>query len=229
MKKLIAILLCIAICLSFVGCQKSGKQEEKPTEQQTEKPTEQQTEKPTEKPTENATEKSREALEKVLNKEASFTFKSLVFDEVTEENLEKFRFVTEYSVNNAFLPVIYSYVDFDSDGVEELLVAEMGLHFYLILRYDNGKVNGYILERLSAQEIKTDGSFVVSWHKGPESVNRVRFDGLECELTELACKAETENTYALNGKTATKEIVESYFADWKSSGEKITWTSIKQK
>ena len=217
MKKLIAILLCIAICLSFVGCQKPEKQEEKPTEQQTEKPTE------------NATEKSREALEKVLNKEASFTFKSLVFDEVTEENLEKFRFITEYSVNNAFLPVVYSYVDFDSDGVEELLVAEMGLHFYLILRYDNGKVNGYILERLSAQEIKTDGSFVVSWHKGPESVNRVQFDGLECELTELACKDETENTYTLNGKTATKEIVESYFADWKSSGEKITWTNIKQK
>lgn len=217
MKKLIAILLCIAICLSFVGCQKPEKQEEKPTEQQTEKPTE------------NATEKSREALEKVLNKEASFTFKSLVFDEVTEENLEKFRFVTEYSVNNTFLPVVYSYVDFDSDGVEELLVAEMGLHFYLILRYDNGKVNGYILERLSAQEIKTDGSFVVSWHKGPESVNRVQFDGLECKLTELACKDETENIYTLKGKNATKEIVESYFADWKSSGEKITWTSIKQK
>ena len=213
MKKLIAVLLCIAICLSFAGCQKPGKQEEKPTEQQTEKPT----------------ENPREALEKVLNKEASFTFKSLVFDEVTEENLEKFRFVTEYSVNNAFLPVIYSYVDFDSDGVEELLIAEMGLHFYLILRYDNGKVNGYILERLSAQEIKTDGSFVVSWHKGPESVNRVRFDGLECELTELACKDETENTYTLKGKTATKEIVESFFADWKSSGEKITWTNIKQK
>ena len=209
MKKLIAILLCIAICLSFVGCQKPEKQEENPTEQPTENP--------------------REVLEKVLNKEASFTFKSLVFDEVTEENLEKFRFITEYSVNNAFLPVVYSYVDFDSDGVEELLIAEMGLHFYLILRYDNGKVNGYILERLSAQEIKTDGSFVVSWHKGPESVNRVQFDGLECELTEFACKDDTENTYTLNGKTATKEVVESYFADWKSSGEKITWTNIKQK
>ena len=216
MKKLIAILLCIAICLSFVGCQKPGKQEEKPTEKQTEKPLETPTENP------------REVLEKVLNKEASFTFKSLVFDEVTEENLEKFRFVTEYSVHNAFLPVIYSYVDFDSDGVEELLVAEMGLHFYLILRYDNGKVNGYILERLSAQEIKTDGSFVVSWHKGPESVNRVQFDGLECELTELACKDETENIYTLKGKTATKETVESYIADWKSNGTKISWTTIKQ-
>jgi hypothetical protein len=216
MKKLIAILLCIAICLSFVGCQKPEKQEEKPTEQQTEKPTE------------NATEKSREALEKVLNKEASFTYK-WTFGTVTEQSLEKFTFNTESVALETFSPVAYSYVDFDSDGVEELLVAEMGLHFYLILRYDNGKVNGYILERLSAQEIKTDGSFVVSWHKGPESVNRVQFDGLECKLTELACKDETENIYTLKEKTATKETVESYFAGWKSSGEKITWIKIKQK
>jgi len=208
MKKLIAILLCLAICLSFAGCKKSEKQEEKPIEQQTENP--------------------REALEKVLNKEASFTYK-WTFGTVTEQNLEKFTFNTEGVALYAFLPVAYTYVDFDSDGVEELLVSDMGLHFFLILRYDNGKVNGYILERLSAQNIKTDGSFVISWYKGPESVNRIQFDGVEYELTELACKDETENTYELNGKAATKAEVESYIADWKSSGTNITWTNIKQK
>lgn len=214
MKKLIALLLCLVICLSFAGCQKPETQGEKPTKQ-TEKPAE-----PTENP--------REALEKVLNKEANFTYKCLVFGKVTEENLEKFRFNTEGAALNPFRPVAYSYVDFDSDGVEELLVSDTMLHFYLILRYDNGKVNGYILERLSAQNIKIDGSFVISWHKGPESVNRIQFDGLECKLTELACKDDTENTYALNGKIATKAEAESYIADWKSSGAQIIWTTIKQ-
>lgn len=207
MKKLIAILLCLAICLSFAGCQKPEKQEEKPTEQ---------------------TENPREVLEKVLNKEENFTYKSLVFDKVTEENLEKFRFDTEGVALYAFLPVAYTYVDFDSDGAEELLVSDVGLHFFLILRCDNGKVNGYMLEQLSAQNIKTDGSFVISWNKGPETVNRIKFDGVECELTELACKDDTQNTYELNGKTAAKAEVESYIADWKSSGTNITWTYIKQ-
>lgn len=204
MKKLIAILLCLAICLSFAGCQKPEKQEEKPTEN------------------------PREVLEKVLNKEENFTYKSLVFDKVTEENLEKFRFDTEGVALYPFVPVAYTYVDFDSDGAEELLVSDIGLHFCLILRCDNGKVNGYMLEQISAQNIKTDGSFAISWYKGPETVNRIKFDGVECELTELACKDDTQNTYELNGKTAAKAEVESYIADWKSSGTNITWTHIKQ-
>ena len=212
MKKLLAVLVCLGICLAFAGCQKPDKDVGNPTEQ-------------TEKPTENPSE----ALEKVLNKKASFTYKCLVFDKVTEENLEKFTFNTEGAALNPFRPIAYTYVDLDSDGVEELLVSDMGLHYYLILRYDNGKVNGYILERISPQEIKTDGSFVICWNNGPESVDRIWFDGLDYALTELACKDDGENTYALNGKLATKETVESYFADWKNSGEKITWTNIQQK
>ena len=98
MKKLFAIFLCVVICLSFVGCKPSEKESEV-AKQETEVPT-QETEAPKQEP-----EKAKEMLQKVLNREQTFSFKSLVFDKITEEDLDRFSFPSE---GNAIKPSVTS-------------------------------------------------------------------------------------------------------------------------
>lgn len=171
-------------------------------------------------------QKTKEILEKVLNKEQNFSYKCLVFDKVTEENLKNFRFHTEYSALNSFVPKGYLYVDFDSDGIEELLIVDAYLKFFLILRCDNGNVNGYMLENLNLQGIKTDGSFMLEFYKAHTTVSRIQFEGLECIVSDVAYKNDTKKIYKLNGNLTTKDEVEKYFNSWNQSTTKVSWTKI---
>lgn len=62
MKKLIAIFMCLVMCLSFFGCNNTEKQNSE----------------------------AKELLQKVLDNEQNFSYKCMVFDKVTEENLKEF-------------------------------------------------------------------------------------------------------------------------------------------
>ncbi len=174
----------------------------------------------------NNNEQVKKVLQKVLTHEQNFTFKCLVFDKVTEENLEKFTFPSEDSWRNTFLPQAYMFIDFDSDNVEELLIIDMRLQFFLILRYENNAVFGYILENMDVQNIKTDGTFLTKIYKGYTAISKVSFDGLNCQVTHLAYKDEVENEYRLNEKPAEKEAVLTYFDDWNKNTTKHTWIML---
>ena len=199
MKKIIAIFMCLVLCLSFVGCNNTEKQNEE----------------------------AKETLQRVLEKEHSFTYKCLVFDKVTEESLEKFSFPTESNAINAFVPQGYTYIDFDSDGIEELLIVDVTLKYFLILRYDDKNVNGYILENINLQDVKTDGSFSIVRYNSYTTISKVSFDGYDCEVTNIAYKNYSSNTYQLNEKSATKDEVEQYFDDWYENTTKISWETIE--
>ena len=199
MKKLIAIFMCMVMLFSFVGCNNTEKQNSE----------------------------AKELLQKVLDNEQNLSYKCLVFDKVTEESLEKFNFKTEYKAFNSFVPQGYAYVDFDSDGIEELLIVDVTLTYFLILKYDDNNVNGYILEKISLQDIKTDGSFLTVRYDSYTAISRVSFKGLDCAVTNLAYKDDSKNTYQLNQKTATKDEVEKYFDDWNENTTKISWVTIK--
>ena len=198
MKKLVMIFTCLVLCLSFGSCNNTEKQNEE----------------------------ARECLNRVLGKEQSFSYKCLVSDKITEESLEKFNFKTEYSALNSFVPQAYTYIDFDSDGIDELLIVDMKLKYFLILRYDDKIVNGYILENISLQDIKTDGSFLTVRYNSCATINKVSFDGLDYEVINLAYKDDSENTYQLNQESAAKDEVEKYFDDWNENTTKISWTTI---
>ncbi len=177
----------------------------------------------------NNNEQVKKVLQKVLTHEQNFTFKSLVFDEVTEENLEKFTFPSEDFWKNTFLPQAYMFVDFDSDNVEELLIIDMWLQFFLILRYENNAVFGYILTNIDLQNIKTDGTFLTRmYYTEPPTtaISKVSFEGLNCQVTNLAYKDESKNEYRLNEKPAEKEAVLTYFDDWNKNTTKLTWTML---
>lgn len=108
-----------------------------------------------------------------------------------------------------------------------MVIVDATLKFFLILRYDNENVNGYILENISLQDIKTDGSFLTVRYNSYTAISRVSFEELDCVVTNLAYKDDSANTYQLNQKSATKDEVEKYFDDWNENTTKISWVTIK--
>ena len=208
MKKLIAILICLVMCLLTVGCNNTEKQNNE----------------------------AKAAFQQVLEKKNNFSYKCLVFDKVTEENLKEFRFHTEYSALNPFVPGGYAYIDFDQDGVEEMLVFDTGLSYFLILKYDGEKVNGYILDdNIDLQNVKTNGTFLTVTYNFDEDykisgknyhVCAVEFDGLDYRVDTLASQNHEDNIYKIDNKNSTKDEVEAYINNWKNNTTQIEWCKL---
>ena len=201
MKKYIAIFLCLVLCVCSVGCKKPATNNEE----------------------------AKTALLKVLNKEADFTFKSLVNESTSQENLTKFTFSTVYSALNRFSPMRYMFVNFDADGVEELLIAGSDFVFCLMLRYDGGTVYGNIIEYISYDYVSTDGSFLTKSLEGTRrQICKVSFDGPNCNLETLAYINENTKTYQVDYQDVSKADAEAYFEKWDKETEKLTWEKIGQ-
>lgn len=201
MKKYVAIVLCLALCLTFVGCRK----------------------------TEKNNKQAKAALQKVLDEEADFTFKSLINESTTQENLTKFTFSTVYSAMERFVPTRYMYADFDGDEVEELLIAASGLQFCLMLHYEDGTVYGNILDYISHKYIGKDGSFLIESFGGDKrQLCTISFDGPNCKLETLAYISEYAKTYQVDYKDVSKSEAEAYIEKWDEETEKLTWVKIEQ-
>ena len=208
MKKLLAIFLCLLMCIVFSGCNN----------------------------TEKKNDEAKAAFQEVLENKRLFSYKCLVFDKITEENLEKFNFKTEYSALNSFIPQMYAYLDFDQDGVEELLIVDAMLSYFLVLRYDGEKVIGYISDdNVDLQNVKTDGTFLtVSYifddnHKiiGKNYfVCGFEFDGLDHKMKMLVSQNDEEGVYKIGKQSATKDEVEAHINNWKNSTTQIEWNKI---
>ncbi len=196
MKKMIAVFICLVVCLSLAGCKNTEKQ--------------------------NA--EARTVLTSVLNGERNFTFKSLVWNKATEENINTFNLVTVYSAMNIFYPRCYMFLDLDSDGIEELIVAEWDAYFFLVLRCEGEKVFGYVLEKV--KQFGADGSFLIQRYNSHSEISRVTFDGLFGNVSPLAYKDDTAKVYQLNWEDAEKEAVDAYFADWEANMIKMEWVDI---
>lgn len=207
MKKAIAVLLCVVILLLLAGCQPAARQ--------------------------NA--EARAVLSEVLEGKHDFAFKNMVYGNVTNETLEKFSFMTYYSIKEVFLPFAYMYVDFDGDGIDELLVVDGNIQHFLFLRYDSGSVTGYVLNSISVQDIKTDGTFLMSWMNTDDdykmigtrtAICRVKFNGLDCEAEQLAYEDALTDTYQVNGKSVSKSEAQAHFDEWKANTVKSEWTNL---
>ena len=198
MKKVLAIFLCFSICLSLGGCNNAEKKNEE----------------------------AKEALTKVLNKEENFIVHNVYLDQTTEENLGKFHYPTDSDALNVFLPVCYTFADFDADGVDELLMVDVLLIDYLFLRYDDGKVYGYVHRRIEGQDVKTDGSFITYSRDGFKAISRISFSGNSYEITNQAYLDDSKKIYLIDDKSVQKSEVEKYFEDWNKNTTKVSWENI---
>lgn len=172
-------------------------------------------------------EEAREYLQKVLEKEKDFTYKCLVWGKVTTENFQRFIYNLEHTAFLPFIPQGYAYIDFDSDGIDELLIVDIRLTQCMVLRYDGEKAIGYIIEHINIKNVKTDGTLLIGNEKSACSISKVSFDGLDYEITNLAYKKGSENLYQLDQKPASKDEVENYFDNWNEGTTNISWTMIE--
>ena len=198
MKKILAIFLCLTMCFGFIGCSN----------------------------TEKINDEAKTVLTKVLNKEENFTVHNVYVDKTTEENLEKFRYPTYSNALNIFVPAHYTFADFDADGIEELLIIDAYLSDFLFLRYDNGKVYGYVHKKISIQDVKTDGSFMTFDYDGYKAISRISFSGSSYKITNRAYLDDSENKYLLEEKPVQKSEVEEYFENWNKNTTKVSWEDI---
>lgn len=213
MKKLISLFLCLLLCLGFTACDADAPASDESAAHDHEAG--------------ESTDHSHDAsavsgdaktvLAKVLKKEQSFSFKSLISEEVTTETLEQFSFATPAAAKVFFVPQSFCYVDMDRDGAEELAVVDARLQYFLILRYDGSTVYGYILRGIGLQHFKADGSVLNTVSDGVASVCRLTFDGADYTLEQIAHKVAKENVYLLEGKTVTKDQWDAYFARWEKT------------
>ena len=218
MKKLISLFLCLLLCLSFTACDADAPASDEPAAHDHEvgDVTDH------DHDAHGASGDAKTVLSKVLKKEQAFSFKSLISEEITTETLERFSFATPAAAKVAFVPQSFCYVDMDGDGVEELAVVDARLQYFLILRYDDSTVYGYILRGISLQHFKADGSVLNTVSDGVASVCRLNFDGADYTLEQLAHKVAKENVYLLEGKTVTEAQWDAYFAQWEKT-QTLPW------
>ena len=192
MKKLIAFFMCLVICVAFVGCNN----------------------------TDNQNDEAREALQRVLENEQTFTAQT------TEYTLEKYHFQINDNAYYVFVPEQYAFVDMDNDNIDELVILDSMMNYYLVLHYENEKVNGYRIDVRSLIDLRTDGSFMTSSAAGINSIGNMCFDGSECKVINKALANDYDQEYFIDGKKTDQKTSKKYFDDWNENTTKISWNTI---
>ena len=153
---------------------------------------------------------AKEYFEKVLNNEQSFYSTSKKADVVLSDYNKK-----AYK---------YSYVDMDNDNINELAI-ELEDGNVLILRIDGESVIGFEFNMRAMYQINIDGSFY--WNKNSGNTygcSKLEFTDKTYKTIELWRVENNESgstTYYINGKTATKEELDSL-----SKPPSIKWYSL---
>lgn len=203
MKRGFAVILTFIFCFCFVGCGKDSIKEQN--------------------------EQAKEVLMKVLEKEQTFTAKTGVFsNKTTEQILEKYHFQTVDNAYYSFVPEHYTFVDMDNDNIDELVIFDVKMTYYLVLHYENTKVYGYNIGARSLVNLKTDGSFMISSAAGINSICDICFEGSECKTINKALANDNDQEYYINGKKTDRKAVKAYFDNWRENTPDVVWVKIEE-
>lgn len=194
MKRIVIFCLCFAMCFCLIGCESSNK----------------------------VNKNAKVQLEKVLDGKSSFTVHNVHIDETSETTLYDFKYPTYSDALNMFYPKSYAFIDFDGDGIEELLVVSATLDYCLFLRYEDGKVYGYVHKNISIPGIKTDGTFRTYLQDEYETISTISFSGLSSTITHKAYRDTAKGEYLLDSKAQEKDVVDKYFDDWNTNTTEVT-------
>lgn len=203
MKRFLTILICLSLCFAFVGCGKDNIKEQN--------------------------DQAKEVLMKVLEKEQTFTAKtSVISDKTTEQTLEKYHFQTIDNAYYAFVPEQYAFVDMDNDNIDELVIFDVKMTYYLVLHYENEKVYGYNIGARSLIQLKKDGSFMTSSAAGINSIGNIVFDGSEYKIIDKALVNDNDGEYFIDGEKTDQKTVKKYFDDWFENTPNANWIKIEE-
>ena len=207
MKKVLSFILILFICSSVVCCNKEDSAKKSVEERNAE---------------------VRAILTAVLNKEKSFILHNDAINVTSEQILERFWYPTISNVTNYYGAEYYMFVDFDADGIDELLVLDWSLTDYLFLHCEGDDVYGYMHRGIALSGVKPDGRFRIDrlYHDGYEIICNISFDKETAVVENKAYRDEEEGIYLLDGENASKEEVEKYFEDWDKNTSSIHWENL---
>lgn len=109
----------------------------------------------------------------------------------------------------------YAFVDFDNDGIEELVIYTTSNYgVYVILHYEEGKVYGYMIEMSSLENLKADGSFTGSNGANSTCYLRMIFDKNNYSINAEATYDTINKIYRINNKEVSLEEITEYIEKW---------------
>ena len=166
---------------------------------------------------------SKSLLTAVLNNEKTF---------ITEKGEAVFlqNYLASGSTLSAPLPinpVEYTFVDFDQDNIDVLVInisSDYGL--YLVLHYNGLDIYGYEFGIRSLHSLKTDGSFMGSGGAASIYYCRLTFEDNKANIMYTAIKDSTMNRFELNGKESSIQSINEYINDWELK-KSVEWIKCK--
>lgn len=218
MKKLIAFILCILICVSFVACEQeetdkggqalSGEKISSTNDDDSD------------------TSPSHSSSEPDTRKKASDAYKAVLSNAMTLRNSsgkdvyfqDILRINTYESAN---LPQ-QSAVDMDGDKIEEFIIKDSYRYRTIVLHYEKGIVYGFEFDSDTMQYIYKDGAFYwihYSSSFGREyGVSKISFEGEKLKFQEL-CRNEGYSKYYVGGTEVTQEVYQEFMNDYTLSDQ----------
>jgi len=124
------------------------------------------------------------------------------------------------------IPQKYVLIDFDNDGINELVVyVSENYGAYIIFHMYDENIYGFEFMEREIIDLKIDGSFIQSEGAGINSYSRLSFNKNKNEILEEAYLNETNNVYRINGEKTTVENAYKYKQEF-SKKENVNWKGI---
>lgn len=109
----------------------------------------------------------------------------------------------------------YAFVDFDNDGIEELVIYTTSNYgACVILHYEEGKVYGYMIETNSLENLKADGSFTGSNGENSTYYLRMIFDKNNYSINAEATYDKVNKIYRIDNEEVSLEEITEYIEKW---------------
>lgn len=160
---------------------------------------------------------TQKKLMAVMNNEDSFIYengKSIYINEF------------EYSKGNVAKIVEYTFVDFDSEGIDELVVRISDkATVYLVFRVSGEVVYGYLFYGKSLQTIKESGDFRQTGGADVNYYCHLSFDENRYSVTYEAICDDVANKYELYGENCSVEELQEYVKEWNLLPD-VTWEKV---
>lgn len=124
------------------------------------------------------------------------------------------------------IPQKYALIDFDNDGINELVVyVSENYGAYIIFHMYAGNIYGFEFMERALIDLKTDGSFIQSEGAGINAYARLAFNENGYDVFEEAYSNDIDNVYEINEKESTSEKVNNYRQEF-SKKESVKWKGI---
>lgn len=164
----------------------------------------------------------KDTLAAVLNNKKAFITQSGEVSYLKNYKIQKLLDEEQLPVN----PCEYTYVDFDGDTMDELIInisAEYG--YYLILHYNGYDIFSYEADMRTMATIKADGSFSGSSGASNTLYCKATFKNNKLSIKQKAFYDSNTDTYQIDGNAVSADDFQAFLTDWNQTQD-VTWTRI---